>query len=84
MGLLGNMRLDQDVQNVLVWLNRILELSCLSIQLKKESRATFPKLAAYFLLWRLFVINIPAKFMQIKKNYPYGHVLVTYVSLQDG
>ena len=34
-GLLGNMRLDQDVQNVLVWLNRILR-AVLFIRLTTE------------------------------------------------
>ena len=43
-GLLRNMSLDQDAQNVLVWLNRILRASCLlGSQLKKESGAKSPK-----------------------------------------
>lgn len=69
MGLLGNMRLDQDAQNVLVWLNRILR-AVLFIRLTTEEGkwGNFPQTAAYFLLWGLFVINIPAKFMQIKKR----------------
>lgn len=68
-GLLGNMRLDQDVQNVLVWLNKILR-AVLFIRLTTEEGkwGNFPKIAAYFLLLGLFVINIPAKFIQTKKK----------------